>query len=365
MFDLRTVDYFLTAVTRGSLRAAAQELGVTQPALTKAIRRLEDSFGAPLFDRRARGVTPTVYGTALLRHARDLKAALSAAREEVDALRSGGAGFVKIGAGPSWQDAVLPDAIAELRASRPGVRIHVTGGGDDQLKEQLKSGALDFVLAAVPETPRIEPELAWKPLLADEYCVIADVRHPLRRRRQIKAEDLLGYPWILPPATTYMVGRLHHVLRAAGLPAPVAGSRNRRHTAQVRADARRRISELSRGRASQGARSRLHCADRSPGHEGDASRRSDQPPGRRFQSGGEGSRRYPPAPLFCSCKAEAARRSRQVFPPGPRSAARVPPCAMKAAAFRIARGIRRAVVIKRSTRTRANFVDHAAEILRG
>jgi DNA-binding transcriptional LysR family regulator len=221
MFDLRTVDYFLTAVRRGSLRAAAQELGVTQPALTKAIRRLEDSFGAPLFDRRARGVTPTVYGTALLRHARDLKAALSAAREEVDALRSGGAGFVKIGAGPSWQDAVLPDAIAELRASRPGVRIHVTGGGDDQLKEQLKSGALDFVLAAVPETPRIEPELAWKPLLADEYCVIADVRHPLRRRKQIKAEDLLGYPWILPPATTYMVGRLQHVLRAAGLPAPV------------------------------------------------------------------------------------------------------------------------------------------------
>ncbi len=219
--DLRTVDYFLTAVARGSLRAAAQELGVTQPALTKAIRRLEDSFGAPLFDRRARGVTPTAYGTALLRHAKDVKAAIHAAREEVDALRSGGAGFVKIGAGPSWQDAVLPDAIAELRTTRPGVRIHVTGGGDDQLKEQLKSGSLDFVLAAVPETPRIEPELAWRPLMADEYCVIADVGHPLRRRRPARTEDLLNYPWILPPATTYMVGRLQHVLRAAGLPAPV------------------------------------------------------------------------------------------------------------------------------------------------
>ena len=221
MHDLRTIDYFLAAVTRRSLRAAAQELGVTQPALTKAIRRLEDSFGAPLFDRQARGVTPTVYGTALLRHAKDIKAALHAAREEVDALRTGGAGLVKIGAGPSWQDAVLPDAIADLRTARPGVRIHVTGGGDDQLKEQLRSGALEFVLAAVPETPRIEPELAWKPLLADEYCVVADVGHPLRRRRRVKAEDLLAYPWILPPATTYMVGRLQHVLRVAGLPAPV------------------------------------------------------------------------------------------------------------------------------------------------
>lgn len=221
MFDLRTVDYFLTAMARRSLRAAAQELGVTQPALTKAIRRLEDSFGAPLFDRQARGVTPTAYGTAVLRHARDIRAAVHAAREEVDVLRTGGAGLVKIGAGPSWQDAVLPDAIAELRKSRPGVRIHVTGGGDDQLKQLLRSGSLDFVLAAVPETPRLEPELAWKPLLADEYCVIADVGHPLRRRRRIRAEDLLGYPWILPPATTYMVGRLRHLLSAAGLPAPV------------------------------------------------------------------------------------------------------------------------------------------------
>jgi DNA-binding transcriptional LysR family regulator len=221
MFDLRTIDYFLTAVSRGSLRAAAQDLGVTQPALTKAIRRLEDSFGAPLFDRKARGVAPTVYGTALLRHAREVKAAMGAAWDEVQALRTGSAGLVKIGAGPSWQDAVLPDAIADLRIIHPGVRVHVTGGGDDQLKDQLKGGALDFVLAAVPETPRLEPELAWQPLLTDEYCVIADVGHPLRERDEIRPQDLLGYPWILPPATTYMVGRLQHLLRAAGLPPPV------------------------------------------------------------------------------------------------------------------------------------------------
>jgi DNA-binding transcriptional LysR family regulator len=221
MFDWRTVDYFLTVVARGSLRAAARDLGVTQPALTKAIRRLEDSFGAPLFDRQARGVTPTVYGTAVLRHAKDVKAALGAAQEEVEALRTGSAGLVKIGAGPSWQDAVLPEAISELRTRRPRVRVHVMGGGDDQLKEHLKSGALDFVLAVVPETPRLEPELTWQPLLADEYCVIADARHPLRYQALVRPEDLLAYPWILPAATTYMVGRLQHLLRAAGLPPPV------------------------------------------------------------------------------------------------------------------------------------------------
>ena len=203
------------------MRAAAQQLGVTQPALTKAIRRLEDSLGAPLFERQARGVTPTVYGLAVVRHATDLKAALVAPREEVAALKTGSVGLVKNGAGPSWQETILPQAIAELRAGRPGMRVHITGGGDDQLKEQLKSGALDFVLAAVPEAPRLDSQLTWRPLLADQYIIIADIKHPLRRKRDLRPEDLLAYPWVLPPSTAYMVGRLNHQLRAAGLPAPI------------------------------------------------------------------------------------------------------------------------------------------------
>jgi DNA-binding transcriptional LysR family regulator len=166
-------------------------------------------------------VIPTAYGEAVLRHAKDVRAALGAAFEEVAALRAGSEGLVKIGAGPSWQETILPEAIAQLRRDRPGVRVHIIGGGDDELKEQLKSGGLDLVLAAVPETPRLDPALTWRPLLADQYCVIADVGHPLRRKANVQPEDLLSYPWILPPATTYMVGRLQHRMTAAGLPAPV------------------------------------------------------------------------------------------------------------------------------------------------
>ena len=87
--ELRTVDYFLAAAEQGSLRGAAQRLGVTQPALTKAIRRLEDEAGVVLFDRKARGVSLTVYGEAMLRHARNLRASLRDAQEEIAGLRSG------------------------------------------------------------------------------------------------------------------------------------------------------------------------------------------------------------------------------------------------------------------------------------
>lgn len=218
--ELRSLDYFLAVAMRGSLRAAAQSVGITQPALTKAIRRLEDGFGAQLFDRNARGVTLTSYGHVVLRHARDLQISVKAVNEEVAALRQGVTGLVRIGAGPSWQDAVLADAIGALRAERPGIHVRVTGGTDDELKKQLKAGDLDFIVAAVPETQRLEPALAWRSLLRDEYCVIADENHPLRSRAGIAPDALLAYPWILPSASTYMLDRLRLMLRGHGLPLP-------------------------------------------------------------------------------------------------------------------------------------------------
>jgi len=218
--EFRNLDYFLRVVDAGSLRAAAHTLQVTQPALTKAVRRLEDSLGVPLFVRQARGVTLTTYGESLLRHARELKRSQISARDEIDALRRGITGLVRIGVGPSWQEAIVPDAIAQLCATRPGVRVQVVGGGDDTLKAMLKARTLDVVVAAVPETPRLEPAFASTPLLSDEYRVFADAAHPLHSRERPTLEDLLLYPWIMPPPTAYMVQRLHLLFRSQGLPAP-------------------------------------------------------------------------------------------------------------------------------------------------
>ncbi len=218
--EIRAVDYVLAVAEHGSLRAAAQMLGITQPALTKAVRRLEDESGVPLFTRSARGVTPTIYGEAMLRHARNLRASLRASKVEIAALKAGATGTVRIGAGPSWERAILPEAIAAFRAQRPEVRIHVLGGTDDALKLHLRQGALDLVLAATPDAPVLDPDLEWLPLMTDQYCVIAARTHPLRRRREIGLEELLAFPWILPGRHSLMVERLRIIFRAHALPAP-------------------------------------------------------------------------------------------------------------------------------------------------
>ena len=218
--ELRNIEYFLTVAEEGSLRAAARQLGLTQPALTKAMRRLEDETGCALFDRQARGVSLTIYGESFRRHARALKASMAEDSAEIDALRSGTAGLVRIGAGPSWQGRAVPGAIRRMRQLRPRVAVQVIGGLDDALKDSLRRGKLDLVLAAVPED-QDDPDLDRRALVVDEYRVIADRGHELHQRPDAKLADILDYPWILPSPKAYLMRRLDLLMRTHGLSTPV------------------------------------------------------------------------------------------------------------------------------------------------
>ena len=114
--DLSHVHYFNTVARHGSFSAAARALGMTQPGLTKAVRRLEASLDCTLFVRLPRGVALTEQGQAFLRHASMLGVQLQDARDEVQALARGAVGVLRIGAGPSWLSRALPRITAELTA---------------------------------------------------------------------------------------------------------------------------------------------------------------------------------------------------------------------------------------------------------
>jgi glycine/D-amino acid oxidase-like deaminating enzyme len=138
--DLAQVRYFNAVARHRSFSAAARALRMTQPGLTKAVRRLEASLQCALFVRLPRGVALTEQGQALLRHASQLEIQLQDARDEVRGLARGAVGVLRVGAGPSWLSRALPRIVAKLTAEYPGLSFQVAGGFNVGLMEALRAG---------------------------------------------------------------------------------------------------------------------------------------------------------------------------------------------------------------------------------
>jgi DNA-binding transcriptional LysR family regulator len=149
-------------------------------------------------------------------------AQVNAAASEIESLRTGKAGEVRIGAGPSWLRRVLPLAVARALAERPDVRITVTGGFDEILLGGLDDGSLDVVVAEVPLEGE-HPDYAVEVLTRDRLVVCCRAGHPLAAPGLAPSlADVLAQPWALPPPHTQARRKLDGRLRSMGLAPPRA-----------------------------------------------------------------------------------------------------------------------------------------------
>jgi DNA-binding transcriptional LysR family regulator len=216
--DIRQLQYFLKIVECGSLTTAAAQLGIAQPTLTKSIRSLERQLGVELFRRLPRGVEPTAAGLRLAEHGRLADLQLRDALRAIGSLETEPTGVVTIGAGPAWLRRLLPEAVSLAIGKHSALNVRVVGGFDDALLKDLRAGALDFVVAEIPEA-RTAADLSATRLVQDDLGIAARAGHPLAKRA-CRLADLLDYPWVMPPLSTRARRRLDALFVAAGLPAP-------------------------------------------------------------------------------------------------------------------------------------------------
>ena len=135
--NLRKMSDYLAVLEHGSIGAAANALGVSQPGLSKGIRKLEQELGVALLERLPRGVRPTVCGAVLGRCATTVTAEMGRTLAEIRAIRDGTGGTVRAGAGPDWLFSVVPRAVASLHEHSPGVQVRLFGGFNDELRAML------------------------------------------------------------------------------------------------------------------------------------------------------------------------------------------------------------------------------------
>ncbi|MFD6286624.1 LysR family transcriptional regulator [Streptomyces sp. NPDC060205] len=184
---------------QGTFTAAAVSLGYTQSAVSRQIASIERAAGTELLERRRDGVRLTAAGHVVLRRATVVLDEIDATARELSGL-PGQAGTVRLGWFPSAGAVLLPEALAELRRTDPGLHVVSREGGTPALVRALRAGSLDLaLLAAAPpfRPPDAEsPPLALETLTERALCLAVPAAHPLARGDHIDVTALRGQRWI-------------------------------------------------------------------------------------------------------------------------------------------------------------------------
>ena len=216
--ELRDVEYFFVVAEHRHVGRAAEALGMSQPALSRSLRRLEASIKARLVTRTPKGVELTAVGSALLSQVSRLRLALSDVAQEATDLSEGTAGHLRIGVGPATAEHLLAPACSALFKSAPKITIKVTVAHYHMLLPALRNGEFDLILSNIP-TPAHE-DLVQEHLYYDEFAVVASASHRLVKRKQVTLAELAQERWALPTANVLAWNWLHRVFEDHGLPAP-------------------------------------------------------------------------------------------------------------------------------------------------
>lgn len=215
---LRHLVLLVTIADEGSFVKAAEALYVSQPAVTRSVREVEELVGIDLFVRGPRGVVPTAAGEILIERARSALGSLRRASEQIEEVRLGGPRPLRVGTNLAGAYALLPKAVIALKKTHPEISISVVEGTAEILATSLQRSELDLLVG------RLDPGTYRGALhhirLYDE-AVRAVVRrdHPALSTDPELA-DLVSYPWILPLQPSTLRTELDEMFAAAGLSSP-------------------------------------------------------------------------------------------------------------------------------------------------
>ena len=217
--EARDLEYFVVVAERGNLSQAAELLGLSQPALSKSLRRLEHSAGTKLVKRTPKGVELTVVGSALLTHARRLRLSFDDIAREMSELGQGRVGKLRIGSAPAQVDHVLSPACTAFFREAPRVAMQITVASNDVLLPALRRGEFDVIVCAIPATPY--DDLVQERLFDDEFVIFCSVRHRLADRKRITISNLAKERWALSTSGTFARRMLLRMFEDNGFPPPV------------------------------------------------------------------------------------------------------------------------------------------------
>lgn len=202
-----------------SYALAAEQTGLSQPAVHRAVRDLQDLLGAALLVRVGRAVRPTDAASRFVRFAKLMLSELRAALDEIGALGASRAGRVRLGTLPMARAIFLPDLLARFAAAHPSAAVEVVEAPYGELLATLREGGIDLLIGAQRD-PLPASDVVQEGLFDDEPVIVGRAGHPLRGAGAPTFAELLRFPWIVPSPGVPMRTNWERMFRQRGIEPP-------------------------------------------------------------------------------------------------------------------------------------------------
>jgi LysR family transcriptional regulator, hydrogen peroxide-inducible genes activator len=190
--DLDQLRYFVHVALRQNFTRAAEDLGISQPALSRSIQKLEEELGQPVFERKTRSVSLTDAGTLLQARAQQVLAILEDTKAEIT--DDGQSGRVRVGAIPTVAPFFLPEVLRQFSREFPKAALIVQENTTDALLKSCTQGEIDLAIVALPIPAKY---LEVEELFEEELLLVLPLDHPLVEKEKIRLSDVEPWPFVL------------------------------------------------------------------------------------------------------------------------------------------------------------------------
>lgn len=215
----RHLDTIIAIADYKSLAYAAEQLGLSRPAITRSLHELEELVGTPLFRRSTHEVTPTPCGEILILRGKLALAEIRQAQDEIAAYSHKVCGRVAIGTLPLSRTYLVPKTIADITREYPDLQISTVDGPYDELLASLRCGDLDMIVGAL-RAPAPVDDVREEQLFMDRLVVVTRAGHALTRQAKINLPDIAQADWVVPRHGTPTREHFETLFREAGLALP-------------------------------------------------------------------------------------------------------------------------------------------------
>jgi len=218
LFNVRRLQIFVMLCQAHHMQTVATLLGLSQPAISAALKVLENGAGVALLERTPHGMMPSLAGQEIEANVRRALNELRHIPADIAARRGVLEGTVRVGALPLGRTRLLPQAIVALTSRYPGVKVVTNESAFGALASEMRAGDIDFIFGALRGSD-YAADVTSETLFAEDMVILARYDHPLAQRK-VENQDLRSARWVLPRSATPARRLLNNCFLAMGIPAP-------------------------------------------------------------------------------------------------------------------------------------------------